>query len=228
MRFYFFVLLIGAIILSGVFFDYLGFTLDLVGNHHKELSMIVEESFLISIIFFTAVYFFSTVFSLPLGSSLTLVGGYLFNIFYGFIAVIIGATLGALTLFIVVRAGSLKTSHKIYIKSEILSRIKAGIEKDLWGYLFFIRFFPIFPFWFVNIAPALLGLRLLPYLITTFLGIMPGTLFIIIVGSGIDDILSTDRKFSQVLFENKVFLLSLFALSCLAIFPVIYKKLKRK
>ncbi|MED5532037.1 MAG: VTT domain-containing protein [Pseudomonadota bacterium] len=228
MRFYFLVLLIGAIILSGVFFDYLGFTLDLVRYHHKELSMIVEESFLIAIILFTALYFFSTVFSLPLGASLTLVGGYLFNIFYGFIAVIIGATLGALTLFIFVRAVSLKTSNKIYIKSEILSRIKAGIEKDLWGDLFFIRFFPIFPFWLVNIAPAILGLRLLPYLITTFLGIMPGTLFIIILGSGIDDILSTDLKFSQVLFENKVFLLSLLALSCLAIFPVIYKKLERK
>ena len=228
MRFYFLVLLIGVIILSSFFFDYLEFTLDLVRNHHKELNMIVEESFLISLILFTAVYFFSTVFSLPLGTSLTLAGGYLFNVFYGFIAVIIGATLGALALFIVVRAGSLKTSYKIYSKSKILSRIKAGIERDLWGYLFFIRFFPIFPFWFVNIAPALLGLRLLPYLITTFFGIMPGTLFIITLGSGIDDILNTDLKFYQALFEHKAVLLSLSALSGLAIFPVIYNKLKRK
>ena len=119
MRFYLLVLLIGIIILSGIFFDYFGFTFDLFRNHHKALRSVVEESFLISIIIFTTVYFFSTAFSLPLGTALTLIGGYLFNIFYGFIAVIIGATLGALTLFVIVRSESMKTSHRNYEKSEI-------------------------------------------------------------------------------------------------------------
>ncbi len=228
MKFYFFFLLIGTIIISGIFFDYFGFTFDLFLNFHKVLRSFVEESFLISIIIFTTFYFFSTAFSFPLGTVLTLIGGYLFNIFYGFIAVITGATLGALTLFLIVRSGLMKTPQRKYEKSKMFLTIKAGIEKDLWGYLFFIRFFPIFPFWLVNVVPALLNLRLFPYLITTFFGIMPATLFITILGSGIDDILDNHLRDGLDLFTYAGFMLVLCALSFISIFPVIYKKFKRE
>ena len=228
MKLYILVSVIGTIILSGIFFDYFGFAIDLVRNHHEAVSSAVEESFVTSIVIFTAIYFVSTAFSLPLGTALTLIGGYLFNIFYGFFAVVIGATLGALALFMIVRSRSMKNSHSAYSESEILSKIKTGVEKDLWGYLFFIRFFPIFPFWFVNIAPALLGLRFIPYLVTTFFGIMPATFFIIILGAGIDDILNDNVRNSYGIFEHEGFLLGLCALSFLSIFPIIYKRTKSK
>ena len=227
MRFNFLALLIVIIILSGILFDYFGFIFDLFRNHHNFLSSVVEEWFLISILVFTLGYFLSTAFSLPIGTVLSLIGGYLFDVFYGFISVIIGATLGALILFIIIRRGSMEKFKDKY-KGEILLRIQSGIKKDLWSYLFFIRFFPIFPFWFVNIAPALLGVRLVPYIITTFFGIMPGTLFIVILGSGIGDIISEDMIVDKSFLQHDGFLLGLCFLSFLVIFPVIYKKFRTK
>ena len=41
--------------------------------------------------------------------------------------------------------------------------------------MLFLRLVPAFPFWFVNIAPAVLGVPLKTYVIGTFLGIIPAT-----------------------------------------------------
>ena len=226
MRFYLLALLIGTIVLSGIFFDYFGLIFNLFRNHHEALSSVVEESFFISITVFTVVYFFSTAFSFPLGTVLTLIGGHLFNVFYGFFAVVTGATLGALALFLFVRSGSMKMSNRICEKSEMFLRLKKGIEKDIWGYLFFVRFFPVFPFWFVNIASALLGLRVFPYLISTFFGIMPATLCMTILGAGIDDILEDHLRNNWNLFAHTGFIFGLCALGFLAILPAIYRNFR--
>ena len=227
MKFYLLALLIGSIIISGFFFDYFGLTLDLVHRYHNELTLFIDRSFFLSLLVFLIIYFLSIAFSLPIGTILTLIGGYLFGIIYGFGAVIIGATFGALTLFIFVSRFSSKMSTNVGNSSEIFSNIKIGIERNLWSYLFFIRFFPIFPFWLVNIAPAILGVRIVPYFVTTFLGIMPGTLFIIIIGSGIDDILSEDSLSGQILFKNGHYLFSLCALSFFAVFPILYRRIRK-
>ena len=56
-----------------------------------------------------------------------------------------------------------------------LSRFRAGISEDAFSYLLFLRLVPIFPFWLVNLAPALLGVSFGTYVATTILGIIPGT-----------------------------------------------------
>jgi uncharacterized membrane protein YdjX (TVP38/TMEM64 family) len=38
-----------------------------------------------------------------------------------------------------------------------------------------VRLVPVFPFWLVNLVPALVGVRLPTYVLATFLGIIPGT-----------------------------------------------------
>ena len=43
------------------------------------------------------------------------------------------------------------------------------------GYMLFMRLVPLFPFFLVNIVPAMFNVRLVPYVITTFVGIIPGT-----------------------------------------------------
>ena len=115
--------------------------------------------------FFTILYLVSTALSLPIGTFLTFLGGYIFGVFIGFFLVVIGATLGAVILFLIIKIGFIKSVESIQRKPGLLNKIKLGIEKDIWSYLFFIRFFPVFPFWFVNIAPAILGVRFFPYLV---------------------------------------------------------------
>tara|TARA_Y100001933_G_scaffold200673_1_gene201995 strand:- start:102 stop:797 length:696 start_codon:yes stop_codon:yes gene_type:complete len=212
------------ILSSSIFFDYWNFVFELVVNNQSELLIFIEKKFILSLIFFTILYLVSTALSLPIGTFLTFLGGYIFGGFIGFFLVVIGATLGAVILFLIIKAGFIKSFESIKRKSEILNKIKLGVEKDIWSYLFFIRFLPVFPFWFVNIAPAILGVRFFPYLVTTFFGIMPGTLSIIMIGSGVEDIVNQKDDFNLNIFEQKKILIGLLVLSVISILPIFLKK----
>ena len=212
------------ILSSSIFFDYWNFVFELVVNNQSELLIFIEKKFILSLIFFTILYLVSTALSLPIGTFLTFLGGYIFGGFIGFFLVVIGATLGAVILFLIIKAGFIKSFESIKRKSEILNKIKLGVEKDIWSYLFFIRFLPVFPFWFVNIAPAILGVRFFPYLVTTFFGIMPGTLSIIMIGSGVEDIVNQKDDFNLNIFEQKKILIGLLVLSLISILPIFLKK----
>ena len=209
---------------SSFLFDYWGFIIDLITQYHTELFDFIENKFFSSLILFTIIYVVSIAISLPIGSFLTFIGGYIFGAYYGFFSVIIGATVGALILFMIIKVGILRTIGSIHQKSELINKIKFGIDKNIWSYLFFIRFFPIFPFWFVNIAPAILGVRLLPYTVTTFFGIMPGSLSIILIGSGVEDIVNKKVDFTRSFSDQKFFFIGLLILSLISTLPIFLKK----
>ena len=209
---------------SSFLFDYWGFIIDLITQYHTELLDFIENKFFSSLILFTIIYVISIAISLPIGSFLTFIGGYIFGAYYGFFSVIIGATVGALILFMIIKVGILRTIGSIHQKSELINKIKFGIDKNIWSYLFFIRFFPIFPFWFVNIAPAILGVRLLPYTVTTFFGIMPGSLSIILIGSGVEDIINKKVDFAWNFSDQKFFFIGLLILSLISTLPIFLKK----
>ena len=209
---------------SSFLFDYWGFIIDLITQYHTELFDFIENKFFSSLILFTIIYVVSIAISLPIGSFLTFIGGYIFGAYYGFFSVIIGATVGALILFMIIKVGILRTIGSIHQKSELINKIKFGIDKNIWSYLFFIRFFPIFPFWFVNIAPAILGVRLLPYTVTTFFGIMPGSLSIILIGSGVEDIVNKKVEFAWNFSDQKFFFIGLLILSLISTLPIFLKK----
>ena len=209
---------------SSFLFDYWGFIIDLITQYHTELLDFIENKFFSSLILFTIIYAISIAISLPIGSFLTFIGGYIFGAYYGFFSVIIGATVGALILFMIIKVGILRTIGSIHQKSDLINKIKFGIDKNIWSYLFFIRFFPIFPFWFVNIAPAILGVRLLPYTVTTFFGIMPGSLSIILIGSGVEDIVNKKVDFTWNFSDQKFLFIGLLILSLISILPIFLKK----
>ena len=212
------------ILFSSILFDYWNFVFKLAVNNQSELLIFVENKFILSLITFTIFYSLSTALSLPIGTFLTLLGGYIFGVYIGFLVVVVGATLGAVILFLIIKFSLIKSLESIKRKSEIFNKIKLGIEKDIWSYLFFIRFFPIFPFWFVNIAPAILGISFFPYLVSTFFGIMPGTLSIIMIGSGVEDIVNQKDDLNLNFFEQKKFLIGLLLLSLISILPIFLKK----
>lgn len=212
------------VISSSFLFDYWDFIINLITQYHTEVLDFIENKFVLSLILFTLIYVISIAISLPIGSLLTFIGGYIFGAYYGFFSVIIGATVGALILFVIIKAGILRTIGSIHQKSELINKIKFGIDKNIWSYLFFIRFFPIFPFWFVNIAPAILGVRLLPYTVTTFFGIMPGSLSIILIGTGVEDIVNKKGDFIWNFSDQKFLLFGLLLLSLISTLPIFFKK----
>ncbi len=60
-----------------------------------------------------------------------------------------------------------------------------GFQEDSFNYLLTLRLAPIFPFWIINLAPALFGMKLVPYVVATFVGIIPGTLAYAYLGQGL-------------------------------------------
>jgi uncharacterized membrane protein YdjX (TVP38/TMEM64 family) len=120
---------------------------------------------------FMLVYALATVLFLP-GSVLTLAGGALFGPLLGTFYNLTGATLGATLAFLIAR----------YLASDWVAgkaggRVKQlinGVEGEGWRFVAFVRLVPLFPFNLLNYALGLTRLRLLHYIVATYLFMLPG------------------------------------------------------
>ena len=123
---------------------------------------------------------------------LTITGGFLFGWFVGGLATVFGATVGATLIFLIA-----KTSLGETLSAKAgpwMQKLSEGFQSDAMNYLLFLRLVPAFPFWLVNLAPALLGVSLSTFVIATFVGIIPGTFAFAFVGAGLDSVIAEQRK----------------------------------
>src|ERR1700749_4568025 len=107
------------------------------------------------------IYAISVAISLPESAVLTVAGGLLFGTLAGGLLAVIGSATGAIALFLGVRyhlADALAARG-----GRFLDRVRPGLERDGFTYLLAIRLVPAFPFWLINLAAGLSGMRLLPY-----------------------------------------------------------------
>lgn len=137
----------------------------------------------IAILTFIAVYIGLVAFSLPGSQILTIAGGFLFGTVLGAALSVVGATAGAILIFIAVTRifGPLSLSRL----GRRVETIAQAIRSEAWSYLFVLRLLPIAPFFAVNLAAALVGIKLRTFAFTTFFGIIPGALAYAMCGAGI-------------------------------------------
>ena len=84
-----------------------------------------------------------------------------------------------------------------------------------------------FPFWLVNIVPALLGMRLGPYTLATLIGIIPAAFVYAGVGASFGALFDRGEAPNlSIIFEWRI-LLPLLGLAALALVPVLYTHLRR-
>jgi uncharacterized membrane protein YdjX (TVP38/TMEM64 family) len=83
---------------------------------------------------------------------------------------------------------------------------------------------PVFPFWLVNLAPALLGMRLMPYITATVIGMIPTSFVLSAIGSGLAATLATGAPPSPAMLLKPEILLPLLALAALAILPAVWRQ----
>lgn len=147
--------------------------LETIKAQSQILQDLVVEYPALSLAGYVALYATVTALSLPMATLLTLVGGFLFGRWLGTAAIVVGATAGATVLFLIARSS---VGSALREKAGPLYRqIAAKLENNLIGYMLFMRLVPLFPFVLVNIVPALFNVRLVPYVLTTFFGIIPIT-----------------------------------------------------
>src|SRR5262249_7408316 len=105
------------------------------------------------------------------------------------------------------------------------SKLEAGFRADAFNYLLVLRLVPIFPFWLVNLVPALVGVRLTTYVLATFLGIIPGTFVYASLGNGLGSVV--EEPDLSIIFKPSV-LVPIIGLAILALIPVGYKRWRGK
>ena len=124
-------------------------------------------------IVFMLVYALGTVLFLP-GSILTLTGGALFGPILGTLYNLTGATIGATLAFLVART---LASHWVQQKTGgKLKQLKEGVEGEGWRFVAFVRLVPLFPFSLLNYALGLTRIKLIHYVIASYVCMLPGAI----------------------------------------------------
>jgi uncharacterized membrane protein YdjX (TVP38/TMEM64 family) len=166
-------------------------TLGNVVTFRDRFHSLLHEHRVSSLMAYLLAYVGMTALSLPGGLVLTVAGGLMFGWLLGSIASIVGATVGATIVFVIARTALGEGLNAR--AAPWLAKLKAGFNQDAFNYLLFLRLVPAFPFWFVNIAPAILGVPLRTYIVTTFLGIIPGSLALSAAGAGLDSVIAAAK-----------------------------------
>jgi uncharacterized membrane protein YdjX (TVP38/TMEM64 family) len=174
---------------------------------------------------YVVVYTVVVALSLPESAVVTVAGGLLFGTWFGGILSVIGSSLGAIALFLAVRH---HLADAVAARGGgLIVRLRATIQQDGFSYLLAIRLIPAFPFWLVNLAAALSGMRLLPYAGATVIGVVPATLVYASIGAGVGKALAEGGAPDVRIIFSPAILGPLIGLAVLSLLPIAWKKWRR-
>jgi uncharacterized membrane protein YdjX (TVP38/TMEM64 family) len=101
----------------------------------------------------------------------TLAGGAFFGPVMGTLFNLLGATLGAALSFLISR--HLIRDWVAKKRNPKVNHLIQGVEKKGWVFVAFLRLVPIIPFHLVNYSLGITQIKFRPYLITTFIFLIP-------------------------------------------------------
>ena len=198
------VLMLVSIIIFFIVFDLDRFvTLSYIKASQEKFQALATSHPLIVIASYMAVYILITSLSLPGAAVLTLLGGALFGLWIGTLAVSFASTIGA-TLACVVSRFVLRDWVQKKLGDKILT-VNEGVEREGAFYLFTLRLIPIFPFWAINLVMGLTRMPLRTFYWVSQVGMLAGTVVYVNAGKelakidSLSDILSPSLILSFIL-----------------------------
>lgn len=192
-----------------------------IGAQQAALQRFAEMQPVLAPLAFVALYAAAVTLSLPLGALLSVAGGALFGTIAGSAYVITGASIGAVLVFLIARSvfgGALARRA-----GPALDRLRPRLQRDGFSYLLALRLLPVVPFWLINIAAPLAGVRLAPFAAATVLGISPATIVYVSLGAGFGGALAAGQRPDLAVVFTPAILLPLLALALLALCPVAWR-----
>ena len=175
---------------------------------------------------YAAVYAAATAASLPIGTVLTLAGGFVFGTWFGGALTVAAASLGATLIFLAARS-ALADYFEARL-GDVARRMRDRFADNAFAYILALRLAPIFPFVVVNVAPALVGVRLVPYVAATMIGIIPGTFVYASVGAGLDAIIAAGEEPDLAIVFKPEVLIPLLLLATLAVAPTLWRRFSNR
>ena len=224
-----------AVVLGGLGVGYaLGLheylSLDYLTTAREGLQATVAANPVLSAAAFVGIYALATAFAFPAASILTVFAGFLFGWVLGGALTAVAATLGATVLFL-----AAKTALGDAIKAKAGPKVRKladGFRENSFSYLLALRLAPIFPFFVINVAPALFGVSLQTYVIATFVGILPGTFAYAYLGQGLDSVLAaaaaSGERVSIGDLVTPQITIAFLALGAVALIPTLVKTLRAR
>ena len=203
-------------------------TFEALRDNREALLAFRDANYALTVLLFMLSYVLIVAFSLPGATIATLTGGFLFATFPGALFNVTAATIGATLIFLAARWGlGERLAAKMETGEGTVKRIKDGIDENQWSMLFLIRLVPAVPFFVANLVPALVGVPLNRFVISTFLGIIPGGVVYTSVGAGLGQVFERGETPNLgIIFEPQI-LLPLLGLCLLALLPILIKALRR-
>ncbi len=220
------VILVVAVIGAFTLREYLSF--ETLRENREALLAFRDAHYLQTVCAFIAIYTVIVAFSLPGAAVASITGGFLFAIFPGTAYNVLAATMGATLIFLAARRGlGEKLAARMDAGEGAVRKIKAGIDENQWSMLFLIRLVPAVPFFVANLVPALVGVPLHRFVISTMLGIIPGAIVYTAIGSGLAEVFARgETPDPGVIFEPHI-LFPILGLCLLAAMPMVLKFLNK-
>lgn len=212
---------VGAVFALGLD-DYLSF--EALRAHRLTLLGWVEAYGVLAGIGYMLIYTAAVAVSVPGAVFLTLAGGFLFGAALGTLYTVIGATAGAALIFLIAKTAlgdSLRRRAGPFVQ-----KMADGFQANGFNYLLSLRLVPLFPFWLVNLVPALLGMRLSSFVAATALGIIPGSFVFSLAGAGLGSVFDSGDSFSVSGVLTPTMIAALIGLALLSLLPIAYRKWK--
>lgn len=216
-------LVVGTVLALLLFFDLDDyFSLEAVRLHQEALLAWASGNELAAPIIYIFGYAAIVTLSLPVAALMTVAGGLLFGTVLGALYAVIGATVGATTLFLIA-----KTSVGDYLvagASGTIKKMQKGFAENALNYMFVLRLVPLFPFFLVNLAPAFLGVSLRVYVTATFFGMVPAAYVYALAGSGLGGVLAQEERVTLESAMTTEVMVAFSGLALLSLIPVLYKR----
>jgi uncharacterized membrane protein YdjX (TVP38/TMEM64 family) len=207
-----------------------------------QLAGFIDSNLVFSLLIYAGIYITAVALSVPGALILTIAGGFLFGGWLGGAVTSIAATIGATSLFLIARTSLGETLASR--AGPWLEKLRSGFREDEVAYMLFLRLTPVFPFWLVNLAPALLGVSLRTFVWTTLVGVIPGTIAYSLAGAGIDSVAAAQQQvydaciaagrdgcslsISPHQLVTKDLILAFAAIGLVALIPVAVKKMRAR
>lgn len=117
------------------------------------------------------------------GVVLTFGAGYVFGLTWGTVIVSLASTTAALLAFLIARYLARARVEKLASGNERFAAIDRAIGRDGWKIVGLLRLSPLIPFSISNYLYGLTSVRLAPYVLASWAGMLPATLLYVYLGS---------------------------------------------
>ena len=179
--------------------------------------VILEDYYIQNPIFFMFAYFIIyvvlTTLSIPVALMLGLLSGFIFDLYSAIILISFASSFGATAAMLISRYLISDYINRRFLDE--ISLINNEVDKQGAYYLFALRMSPIFPFFVINAAFGITKIKTLTFYLISQLGMLPGTIIIILIGSELNDFLIKGSPFSIDL---------VLYLTLLGLIPLLFKK----